>query len=115
MGHKQKKLNIKLCYRIDEDLDKYILEIVDKTNLDKSVVCRNIMEAAKNNKRYVVNSHENYLLKKELIQEINKIGININQIVKDVNQHFYTDYEKIKLFALQQKILDLVIKAFENN
>lgn len=41
---------------------------------------------------------------KSLIFEINAIGKNINQIVKNNNSHFYTDYEKKKLFALMEKI-----------
>lgn len=53
---------------------------------------------------------EEFLARKQMAYEINRIGNNINQIVKNVNMHYYTEYEKKKLFAMMQKIMEL----FEN-
>ena len=50
---------------------------------------------------------EAFLVHKQMVYEINRIGNNINQIVKNVNMHYYTDYEKKKLFALMNKIIEL--------
>ena len=43
----------------------------------------------------------------EIRRQLAAIGNNINQIVKNVNMHYYTDYEKKKLFALMNKIIEL--------
>lgn len=43
---------------------------------------------------------------KDMTNEINKIGVNINQIVHNLNMGKYTDYEKTKLFAYMQEIYD---------
>lgn len=42
---------------------------------------------------------------KDLINEVNAAGVNINQIVHNVNMHKYSEYEKKKLFVMQQEIL----------
>ncbi|MBP3488821.1 MAG: MobC family plasmid mobilization relaxosome protein [Roseburia sp.] len=54
-----------------------------------------------------VQTQEEFLAKKQLAYEINRIGNNINQIVRNVNMHYYTEYEKKKLFAMMQKIMEL--------
>ena len=43
-------------------------------------------------------------LLKETINEINHIGININQIVKNNNSTFYQKEDKIKLTAYMQRV-----------
>ena len=43
-------------------------------------------------------------LLKNLINEVNHIGVNINQIVKDYNSNIFTDSEKSRLFAYMQKL-----------
>ena len=43
-------------------------------------------------------------LLKELINEVNHIGVNINQIVKDYNSNIFTESEKSRLFAYLQKL-----------
>lgn len=57
-----------------------------------------------------VQTQEEFLLKKQLVYEINRIGNNINQIVKNVNSHYYSDYEKKKLFAMMKKVAELMDK-----
>lgn len=44
-----------------------------------------------------------------LRNEINKIGVNINQIVKKSNSHMYRESDKIELNLLMEKIRDLLI------
>lgn len=61
-------------------------------------------------KQIQIPTKEEFLAKKQLTYEVNRIGNNINQIVKNVNMHFYTDYEKKKLFALMRRVMEL----FEN-
>ena len=57
-------------------------------------------------------------LLKETINEINHIGTNINQIVKNHNSTFYKKEDKIKLTAYMQRIdetLQKVVKALGSN
>ena len=57
-------------------------------------------------------------LLKETINEINHIGININQIVKNNNSTFYQKEDKIKLTAYMQRVdetLQKVVKALGSN
>lgn len=51
------------------------------------------------------------ILLKELINEVNHIGVNINQIVKNYNSGFYSDTEKNSLFAYMQKLNRLLSEA----
>ena len=44
------------------------------------------------------------LLLKELINEVNHIGNNINQIVKNHNAQFYSAEDKTRLFAYMKKL-----------
>lgn len=51
-----------------------------------------------------------------LRNEINKIGVNVNQIVKNSNSHIYREDDKIKLILEMEKIkglLSMVITNFE--
>ena len=57
-------------------------------------------------------------LLKETINEINHIGTNINQIVKNHNSTFYKKEDKIKLTAYMQRIdetLQKVVKELGSN
>ena len=51
---------------------------------------------------------ESLLQRKALINEINHIGVNINQIAHNVNSGKYLEYEKKKLFAMMEKIQKLL-------
>ena len=105
-GNKIKRISV----RLDNEMNNYLEKCCKQSGIkNKSVIIRNIIIAAMKGNTVNIRSHEDYKLTKELISEINKIGVNINQIVKDVNQHYYSDYEKSKLFALLQKIIDIVL------
>lgn len=55
---------------------------------------------------------------KDVTNEVNKIGVNINQIVHNLNMGKYTEYEKKKLFSYLQELYDkvsaLVDKAYSD-
>lgn len=53
---------------------------------------------------------EEYQAIKELVTEINRMGTNINQIVRNVNLHYYSDSEKRKLFAMMSVIMKKVVE-----
>lgn len=71
---------------------KYIRKLIDE-------------DMGRNHRVY---TKEEFLQKKQLVYEINRIGNNINQIVKNVNMNFYSDYEKKKLFAMMKKLLEML-------
>lgn len=47
------------------------------------------------------------MLRKQLVYEVNAIGKNVNQIVHNFNSEFYNEFEKKKLFALLNKLMEL--------
>ena len=56
-------------------------------------------------------------LLKELINEINHIGVNINQIVKSYNEGFYSQEDKTRLYAYMKKLngkVDEAVKQIGN-
>ena len=48
-----------------------------------------------------------------VIYEINKIGVNINQIVKNNNSHIYSEDDKIKILQLMNEIRFALIEFVE--
>lgn len=50
-------------------------------------------------------------LLRELINEVNHIGININQIVKNHNAELYSEDDKTRLFAYMRKLNTKVDEA----
>ena len=46
-----------------------------------------------------------------LINEVNRIGVNINEIVHNNNSVLYSDSDKIRLMAYMQKLNEMVNKA----
>lgn len=85
------------CKLYGINTSRYIRRLIDK-DMGKSIP---------------VQTQEEFLAKKQMVYEINRIGNNINQIVKNVNMHYYTDHEKKKLFAMMQKIAKLFEKERE--
>lgn len=87
---------------------KFRLTATEKERLMKAAAIAGInpsayLRALINNK--IPQSREDYLLIKQLVAEINKIGVNINQIATHVNSGFYSEGEKRKLFALMNTIV----------
>jgi len=57
-------------------------------------------------------------LLKDLINEVNRIGVNINQIAFNNNAGFYSENEKNRLFAYMRKlnrIVDEAVKVIGNH
>jgi hypothetical protein len=55
-----------------------------------------------------VDHREVRLLLKDLINETNRIGVNINQIVKNHNSALYSDKDKTQLAAYMRKLSEQV-------
>lgn len=54
------------------------------------------------------------ILLKSLINEVNHIGVNINQIVKNHNSNFYNESEKERLVAYLRKLIVTVDEAVKS-
>ena len=94
-------------FRITAEQQKHLEMQCEKYGINSSEYLRRLIEADRGNKEQY-SSQEDFLDRKQLIYEINRIGNNINQIVKNVNMHYYTEYEKKKLFALMKKVIELL-------
>ena len=95
-------------FRITEEQNKFIQLQCDLYGIQsESEYFRRLIDRAAGKPSNHLTKEE-FVLKKSIQDEINKIGVNINQIVKNANSHYYTDYEKKKLFAMMEKIKELV-------
>lgn len=99
--------NVRKRFRITEEQQKHIESQCERYGIRESEFLRRLLDADMG-KKMKVQTKEEFLAQKQLIYEINQIGTNINQIVKNVNMHYYTDYEKKKLFAMTRKIIELL-------
>lgn len=97
----------KHSFRVDADTDQFIKQQCRNLGIKESTYIRKLLEQAKGNP-VKLETKESFFAKKELIQEVNYIGNNINQIVKNANSNYYYDYEKKKLFALMGELKNLL-------
>lgn len=97
-----------ICCRITQNQYDSLMKLSEKTGNDKSECVRRILDANFAKIEPAFEDKEIYLQRKKLINEINHIGNNINQIVHNANMEFYTDYDKNKLYALMNKLNDIV-------
>lgn len=97
-------------FRITIEQQSHIEEQCKRYGIKESEFLRRLIDADRG-KAVPAQTQEEFILKKQLIYEINRIGNNINQIVKNANMHFYTGHEKRKLFAMMKKVMELL----ENN
>ncbi len=91
--------------RSGEDMSKYIRDIIFKEQLPTDPA---LIKSQKELRESVSN----------LKKEINRIGVNINQIVKNNNSSFYSNAEKRNLFMLMgeidQKMQEIEEKIYQN-
>lgn len=113
MAEKKDNYNHVIAFRVDDATIEYLNKLEEESGLRQSTVIRMILENAKDNSTVNLTSKTDYQSMKELVREVNKIGININQIVRSANEHFYTKYEKKKLFAMMEKINEMITKQFD--
>ena len=102
-----------------EEILKVRLSKSEKRKLEKkadiaNVTMSHLVRLFINDEKILVYDKNAIQQMKNLTNEINAIGKNINQIVHNTNMNKYSEYEKKKLFAMQQVILDKV-KILINN
>lgn len=117
----QKNTNNVHSFRVTDTLWNYILSSSRQCGVTPSVYLRKlIQEDKKGTTKKTAITQEEYLFQKEKINQINKltyeinsIGVNINQIAKNSNSHFYSDADKKSLFEAQQNLMTIVQKYIE--
>lgn len=89
-----------ICFRVSKDEKKKITEMAKEYGVTESEFLR----------RQIRQRPSDYpeikLLLGHLINEINHVGVNINQIVKKNNAGFYDEEDKVLLEAYMRKICD---------
>ena len=98
--------NVHKNVRITEEQAQHLEKVCGIYGINLSEYVRRLIDADIG-KEISTQTQQEYLVKKEMIYEINRIGNNINQIVKNINMHYYTEHEKKKLFAMMQRIMRL--------
>ncbi len=101
-------------FKLTEETARILAERSKAENMNESEYIRYLLLNQPEHPR----SRELELEIMRLQNEINKIGLNINQIVKNNNSHLYNESDKIKLILEVEKIKDLlsmVISSFQNN
>lgn len=101
---------IRKHFKLTEETAKLLAEHSKAENMNESEYIRYLILNESEQPR----SRELELEIMRLRNEINKIGVNINQIVKNNNSGLYNTYDKNQLFALMNKILEIVINNITN-
>lgn len=91
-------------FKLTEETAKLLAERSKAENMNESEYIRYLLLNQSENPR----SRELELETMRLRNEINKIGGNINQIVKNNNSHIYREDDKIELMKKMQMIKELL-------
>lgn len=97
---------IRKHFKLTEETVKILNERSKAENMNESEYIRYLLLNQSEHPR----SRELELGLMRLRNEINKIGVNINQIVKNNNSHIYNEDDKVKLNVQMSKLNDLLIK-----
>ncbi len=100
-------------FKLTEETARILTERSKAENMNESEYIRSLLLNQSINPR----SKELELEMMRLRNEINKIGVNVNQIVKNNNSHLYSEDDKIELTSelkmlkvLLQQIIELALK-----
>lgn len=96
-------------FRITKEEDAFIKEECEKYGMSESEYFRTLLRNKRADSKQFSKTKQEYLDIRELTREINYIGNNINQIVKNTHMNLYSEHEKKKLFALMELIKNKVM------
>lgn len=96
-------------FRLSSGEKEVLRQKAEQANISQSELLRRFIMGE------TVRSHDRELILavRALVNETNAIGVNINQIVHNVNMKRYTEYEKKKMFVLQQSLIEKVVEFTE--
>ena len=98
---------IRKHFKLTEETAKLLAERSKAEKMNESEYIRYLLLNQSENPR----SKELELEVMRLRNEINKIGVNVNQIVKNNNSHIYSEDDKIEL-QMQMDIINILLKNF---
>lgn len=102
-------MQTKLSFRVTKEQKAYIEKVCCLQGISVSVYLRKLLDSQRQKLPISAEkSKEEREYRAKLIQEINRIGVNINQIVKNVNSFYYSREEKKELYALLEKVYALL-------
>lgn len=98
-------MNLRKAYRLTEEQNEELQQKVRELGMTESEFIRLLITQRPKDYpeiRSMLNS---------LINEVNRIGVNINEIVHNNNSVLYSDSDKTRLMAYMQKLNEMVNKA----
>lgn len=98
-------MNLRKAYRLTEEQNEELQAKVSELGMTESEFIRLLITQRPKDYpeiRQMLNS---------LINEVNRIGVNINEIVHNNNSMLYSDSDKIRLLAYMHKLNEAVNKA----
>lgn len=98
---------VRIRFRTTEKQKAHVNSQCEKYGIKNAEYLRRLIDADMGETE-PLQTKEDFLARKQFIYEINRIGNNINQIVRNVNMEYYSEYEKKKLFAMTRKIMELL-------
>lgn len=102
---------IRKHFKLTEETAKLLAECSKAENMNESEYIRYLLLNESEHPR----SRELELEIMHLRNEINKIGRNINQIVKNNNSHIYKESDRIELKLQMEKIMNLFVFFYIKN
>lgn len=97
-----------ITFRLNKDEEKRLRELAKEHNMTESAYIRMLISQKPND------YPEIRVLLKSLINEVNHIGVNVNQIVKSYNSGFYNESDKGRLTAYMKKLNNTVNEAVKS-
>lgn len=104
MARPKGKNVIRKHFKLTEETAKLLAERSKAENMNESEYIRHLLLNQSEHPR----SRELELEIMRLRNEVNKIGLNINQIVKNNNSHLYRESDKINLIKYEEEIRGLI-------
>lgn len=98
-------MNLRKAYRLTEEKNEELQAKVSELGMTESEFIRLLITQRPKDYpeiRHMLNS---------LINEVNRIGVNINEIVHNNNSMLYSDGDKTRLLAYMQKLNEVVNRA----
>lgn len=103
--------NIRKHFKLTEETARILEEQSKAENMNESEYIRYLLLNQSEHPR----SRELELEVMRLRNEINKIGTNVNQIVKNNNSHIYNESDKMKMLHMMSEIRFVLIEFIEHS
>lgn len=110
MARPKSENTLRKHFKLTEETARILAERSKAENMNESEYIRYLLLNQSNHPR----SRELEIEIMRLRNEINKIGVNINQIVKNNNSHIYSKSDKMKMLNMMSEIRFALIEFIEH-